>query len=127
MRSFRAVTNSMVRSQKATWPAVPRDGRQGEMLRGQEELHAAVGSHQVIEQPEVDVPGEAAEEIEEVAVAAEHISERVRGFALVVASYALHRQVEAVADAAGEPHPTSPRSRSSTSGPVPWRRVRAAR
>jgi hypothetical protein len=39
----------------------PRDRRQGEILRGQKELHAAVGIHEVIEEPEVDVPGETAE------------------------------------------------------------------
>ncbi len=32
----------------------PRDRRQGEVLRGQEKLHAAVGIHEVIEEPEVD-------------------------------------------------------------------------
>jgi hypothetical protein len=74
----------------------PRDRRQGEVLRGQEERHAAVGIHEVIEEPELDVSGEAAEEVGEVAVAAECDSERVCGVALVVAAYALDGQVEAV-------------------------------
>lgn len=78
----------------------PRHRRQGETLRGQKVLHA-VGIHEVIEEPEVDVPGEAAVEIDEVAVAAECISERVRGLALVVTADALDGQVEAVGDAAG--------------------------
>jgi hypothetical protein len=79
----------------------PGDRRKGEVLRGQEELHAAVGINEVIEEPEVDVPGEASKEVEEVVVAAECTSERVRGVALVVAAHTLDGQVEAVGDAAG--------------------------
>lgn len=48
--------------------------------------------------PEVDVPGEGSEEVEEVVVAAECVSERVRGIALVVAAYTLAGQVESVGD-----------------------------
>src|SRR5262245_14766904 len=65
------------------------DRRQCEVLRGQEEPHAAVGFHEVVEEPEVDVAGEAPEEVEEVAIAAEWVSKRVGGVALVVAAYAL--------------------------------------
>src|SRR5438874_555245 len=57
----------------------PRDRRQGEVFRGQEELYAAVGIDEVIEESEVDIHGEASEEVEEVAVAAECIRERIRG------------------------------------------------
>ena len=50
-----------------------RDRRQREVLRRQEELHVAVGVHEVLEVPEVDIPGEGPEEVEEVGVAAECI------------------------------------------------------
>ena len=55
----------------------PRYRRQGEVFRRQEELHAPVSIHEVLEEPEVDVPGEVVEEVKEVALAVECASERV--------------------------------------------------
>ena len=80
------------------------------------------------EVPEVDIPGEGPEEVEEVGVAAECICERVRPIALVVAAYAFDGQVESVGDGAcapacliDRPLPFDPKACATCIAPPIWK------